>query len=262
MLTSILKLAFLSQLIILSLEEEVEFPDCKILANEVKNETRTVIKTGGGIYTVGFYANVSSWTDGKDLHFYVEMSDEDILDVTTEQEVFNTYAYFTDTLPTSVLHKCIIDKNTIVEYKSSVVGSKDIYEKFRYKVSKTNKKYLLVAVDTTAQGGFENDVYFYLGDDGLSKKTIIIIIIVIVVILVIAGIVVLVLFIRKKNKKKQKTQKQQGQTQVLYNEYGQQYVNNVQVNNQGISPTDNRGNVQYGQYGQTAPYSAQGFVSG
>ena len=31
MLTSILKLAFLSQLIILSLEEEVEFPDCKIL---------------------------------------------------------------------------------------------------------------------------------------------------------------------------------------------------------------------------------------
>ena len=55
---------------------------------------------------------------------------------------------------------------------------------------------------------------------------------------------------------------QQGQTQVLYNEYGQQYVNNVQVNNQGIAPTDNQGNAQYGQYGQVAPYSAQGYASG
>ena len=47
---------------------------------------------------------------------------------------------------------------------------------------------------------------------------------------------------------------QQGQTQVLYNEYGQQYVNNVQVNNQG--------NVQYGQYGNVVTYSSQGYASG
>jgi hypothetical protein len=304
MLSSILKLIFLSQLIILSLEGVKDFEDCKILVNEVKNKTRTIMRTGGGIYVVGFYADVSSWTDGKELSFYVEMSDEDILDGNTEEEVFSTYAYFTDEPPHSAFFVCSIETASKVQYKYSLSGSQDIYEKFRYKVTKENKKYLLVAVETTNEGGFENNVYFYLGNDGLSKKTLLIIIIVIVAILVIAGIVVLVLFIRKKRKKKTKTQKQQpvynqqqaynqqqvynqqqmynqnqvynqqqmynqnqmynqkGQTQVLYNEYGQQYVNNVQVNNQGIAPTDNQGNAQYGQYGQTAPYSSQGYVSG
>ena len=47
---------------------------------------------------------------------------------------------------------------------------------------------------------------------------------------------------------------QQGQTQVLYNEYGQQYVKNVQVNNQG--------NVQFAQYGNVVTYSYQGYASG
>ena len=200
------------------------------------------------------------------------MSDTDILDE-SEREVFRTYVTFSDEKPTNEENKCNIEENNIVDYKSSVIGKEDIYEKYRYKVTKQNKKYLHVAVDSDFT--FESKVYFYLGDDGLSKKTIIIIVVVFVVILVIAGIVVLVSFMKKKNKQKQKTQnqqqmynqnqmynQQQGQTQVLYNEYGQQYVNNVQVNNQGISPTDNQGNVQYGQYGQTAPYSSQGYVSG
>ena len=222
------------------------------------------------------------------------MSDTDILDE-SEREVFRTYVTFSDEKPTNEENKCNIEENNIVDYKSSVIGREDIYEKFRYKVTKQNKKYLHVAVDSDFT--FEKKVYFYLGDDGLSKKTIIIIVIVLVVILVIAGIVALVLFMKKKKKQKQKTQnqqqmnqqqmytqqqmnqpqtynqqqmynqnqaynQQQGQTQVLYNEYGQQYVNNVQVNNQGISPTDNQGNVQYGQYGQAAPYSSQGYVSG
>ena len=211
------------------------------------------------------------------------MSETDILDE-SEREVFRTYVSFSDEKPTNEENKCNIEENNIVDYKSSVIGKEDIYEKFRYKVTKQNKKYLHVAVDSDFT--FENKVYFYLGDDGLSKKTIIIIVVVFVVILVIAGIVALVLYMKKKNKQKQKTQnqqqmnqpqmynqqqmynqnqmynQQQGQTQVLYNEYGQQYVNNVQVNNQGISPTDNQGNVQYGQYGQTAPYSSQGYASG
>ena len=200
------------------------------------------------------------------------MSETDILDA-AEREVFRTYVSFSDEKPTNEENKCNIEENNIVDYKSSVIGKEDIYEKYRYKVTKQNKKYLHVAVDSDFT--FEKKVYFYLGDDGLSKKTIIIIVVVFVVILVIAGIVVLVSFMKKKNKQKQKTQnqqqmynqnqmynQQQGQTQVLYNEYGQQYVNNVQVNNQGISPTDNQGNVQYGQYGQTAPYSSQGYVSG
>ena len=229
------------------------------------------------------------------------MSETDILDE-SEREVFRTYVSFSDEKPTNEENKCNIEENNKVDYKSSVIGKEDIYEKFRYKVTKQNKKYLHVAVDSDST--FESKVYFYLGDDGLSKKTIIIILIVIVVILVIAGIVALVLYMKKKNKQKQKTQnqqqmnqqqmynqnqaynqqqmynqpqtynqqqmynqnqaynQQQGQTQVLYNEYGQQYVNNVQVNNQGISPTDNQGNVQYGQYGQTAPYSSQGYASG
>ena len=194
------------------------------------------------------------------------MSETDILDE-SEREVFRTYVSFSDEKPTNEENKCNIEENNIVDYKSSVIGKEDIYEKYRYKVTKQNKKYLHVAVDSDFT--FEKKVYFYLWDESLyfylgkdevsdeskeTNKTVIIIIIVIVVILVIAGIVVLVLFIKKKNKQKQKTQnqqqmynqnqmynQQQGQTQVLYNEYGQQYVNNVQVNNQG--------NVQYGQYG-------------
>ena len=281
MLSSILKLVFLSQLIILSLEAVTSFTNCKIYPNEVKNKTRTTYVPEKQTNTIVFYADVSSWTNEKDLHFYIEMSDTDILDE-SEREVFRTYVTFSDEKPTNEENKCNIEENNIVDYKSSVIGREDIYEKFRYKVTKQNKKYLHVAVDSDFT--FEKKVYFYLGDDGLSKKTIIIIVVVFVVILVIAGIVAFVLFIKKKNRQKQKTQnqqqmnqqqaynqqqvynqqqmynqnqaynQQQGQTQVLYNEYGQQYVNNVQVNNQG--------NVQYGQYGQTAPYSSQGYVSG
>ena len=276
MLSSILKLVFLSQLIILSLES---FSNCKIYSSEVKNKTRTTFVPDSNTYTIVFYADVSSWTEGEDIPFYVEMSIYDILD-SSEKEVFTTYVNFLDDEPKSENNKCMIDSNGKVTYKSSMTVDDD-YKHFNYTVTKPNNKYLLVAVETTVEGGFLEKVYFYLGKDEVSdesketNKTVIIIIIVIVVILVIAGIVVLVLFIKKKNKQKQKTQnqqqmynqnqmynQQQGQTQVLYNEYGQQYVNNVQVNNQGISPTDNRGNVQYGQYGQTAPYSAQGFVSG
>ncbi len=282
----------MSQLIILSLESVEACLGQKVVVS--KNKTRLTYTPANGVNTIVFMADVSTWTEGKEVPFYIEMSDEDILDGTTEEEVFRTFYYFTEESDRDL---CPI-AGTKVTYKSSVVGTEEIYEKFRYKVTKEKEKYLYVSVDTTAAGGFQNKVYFYLGDDGLSTKTIIIIVIVLVVILVIAGIVALVLFIRKKKKQKQKTQnqqaynqqqvynqqqmynqnqaynqqqmynqnqmynQQQGQTQVLYNEYGQQYVNNVQVNNQGISPTDNQGNVQYGQYGQTAPYSSQGYASG
>ena len=287
MLSSILKLVFLSQLIILSLEAVTSFTNCKIYPNEVKNKTRTTYIPDKNTNTIVFYADVSSWTNEKDLHFYIEMSETDILDE-SEREVFRTYVSFSDEKPTNEENKCNIEENNIVDYKKRVNGTNDEYKKYRYKVTKQNKKYLPVAVDSDFT--FEKKVYFYLWDESLyfylgkdevsdeskeTNKTVIIIIIVIVVILVIAGIVVLVLFIKKKNKQKQKTQnqqqmynqnqmynQQQGQTQVLYNEYGQQYVNNVQVNNQGIAPTDNQGNAQYGQYGQTAPYSSQGYVSG
>ncbi len=282
----------MSQLIILSLESVEACLGQKVVVS--KNKTRLTYTPANGVNTIVFMADVSTWTEGKEVPFYIEMSDEDILDGTTEEEVFRTFYYFTEESDRDL---CPI-AGTKVTYKSSVVGTEEIYEKFRYKVTKEKEKYLYVSVDTTAAGGFQNKVYFYLGDDGLSTKTIIIIVIVLVVILVIAGIVALVLFIRKKKKQKQKTQnqqaynqqqvynqqqmynqnqaynqqqmynqnqmynQQQGQTQVLYNEYGQQYVNNVQVNNQGIAPTDNQGNAQYGQYGQTAPYSSQGYVSG
>ena len=91
MLSSILKLVFLSQLIILSLEAVTSFTNCKIYPNEVKNKTRTTYVPNGQVNTIIFYADVSSWTDGKDLHFYVEMSETDILDK-SESIDFNFWA--------------------------------------------------------------------------------------------------------------------------------------------------------------------------
>ena len=301
MLSSILKLVFLSQLIILSLETYDEYRYCQLYANEMKNKTRTTLVPGNDVYRVGFYADVSSWTEGKEIPFYVEMSMNDFLD-SSEREIFTTFVYFQDDPPTNENNVCKFDSDGTVTYKSTANGTDEDYKKFRYKVTKPNNKYLLVVVDTRAEGGFYKKVYFYLGDDGLSKKTIIIIVIVLVVILLIAGIVALVLFMKKKKKQKQKTQnqqqmnqqqaynqqqvynqqqmynqnqaynqqqmynqnqmynQQQGQTQVLYNEYGQQYVNNVQVNNQGIAPTDNQGNAQYG--GIVVVYPSDGNTPG
>ena len=103
------------------------------------------------------------------------MSDEDILDE-SEREVFRTYVSFSDEKPTNEENKCNIEENNIVDYKKRVNGTNDEYKKYRYKVTKQNKKYLHVAVDSDFK--FESKVYFYLGDDGLSKKTIIIIVVV------------------------------------------------------------------------------------
>ena len=87
------------------------------------------------------------------------MSDTDILDE-SEREVFRTYVTFSDEKPTNEENKCNIEENNIVDYKSSVIGKEDIYEKYRYKVTKQNKKYLHVAVDSDFT--FEKKVYFYL----------------------------------------------------------------------------------------------------
>ena len=89
MLSSILKLVFLSQLIILSLETYDEYRYCQLYANEMKNKTRTTLVPGNDVYRVGFYADVSSWTEGKEIPFYVEMSMNDFLDFFRKRNIYN-----------------------------------------------------------------------------------------------------------------------------------------------------------------------------
>ena len=67
MLSSILKLVFLSQLIILSLEAVDACVGDKF--EVTKNETRLTYTPKSGVNTIVFYADVSSWTDGKEIPF-------------------------------------------------------------------------------------------------------------------------------------------------------------------------------------------------
>ena len=234
MLSSILKLVFLSQLIILSESLEQKIKNCKIFEGEVKQKTKATLVPGSGIYTIGFYTDVSSFLEDENINFYLEINKEDLTrstDKGKEEITPSTYAYFTDDVSYEQnTRECYIDSLSQVSPKSS--SSDYSYVKYDYNVVYQKKKYLYVTVSTSSEDGFQNNVFFYLeGEDYL-----LIIIIIIIVFVVLIVIVVVIICLCKKKKKKKKQQ--------MINQY--RVNNSAGVNNQVTSSTGNQENAQYG----------------
>ena len=248
MLSSILKLVFLLQLRILSLELTVE--NCKIFENEAKQKTRATLVPGSGIYTVGFYTDVSSFAEDEEINFYLEINKEDLTRSTetgTKLITPLTYAYFTDDVEyDQKTRQCYIDFLSQVSHKS--YSSEYNYVQYNYTlVYKKIKKYLYVTVTTSSEGGFKNNVFFYLeGED--SYLIIFIIIIIVLVVLIVSVVVIICLCKKMKEMKKQQ----------MISQY--QMNNNAGVNNQVITTTDNQGNAQYG--GIVVVYPSDGNTPG
>ncbi len=246
MLSSILKLVFLLQLRKLSLELTLE--NCKIFENEAKQKTRATLVPGSGIYTVGFYTDVSSFAEDEEINFYLEINKEDLTRSTetgTELITPLTYFYFTDEVKyDQKTRECFIDWLFKVSHKS--YSSEYNYVQYNYTVDKKTKKYLYVTVTTSSEGGFKNNVFFYLeGDD---SYLIIVIIIIIVLVLIVSVVVIICLCKKMKEMKKQQ----------MISQY--QMNNNAGVNNQVITTTDNQGNAQYG--GIVVVYPSDGNTPG
>ena len=170
MLSSILKLVFLSQLIILSESLEQKIKNCKIFEGEVKQKTKATLVPGSGIYTIGFYTDVSSFLEDENINFYLEINKEDLTrstDKGKEEITPSTYAYFTDDVSYEQnTRECYIDSLSQVSPKSS--SSDYSYVKYDYNVVYQKKKYLYVTVSTSSEDGFQNNVFFYLeGEDYL-----------------------------------------------------------------------------------------------
>ena len=247
MLSSILKLVFLLQLRILSLELTVE--NCKIFENEAKQKTRATLVPGSGIYTVGFYTDVSSFAEDEEINFYLEINKEDLTRSTetgTKLITPLTYAYFTDDVEyDQKTRQCYIDFLSQVSHKS--YSSEYNYVQYNYTVDKKTKKYLYVTVTTSSEGGFKNNVFFYL--EGEDSYLIIFIIIIIVLVVLIVSVVVIICLCKKMKEMK---------NQQMISQY--QMNNNAGVNNQVITTTDNQGNAQYG--GIVVVYPSDGNTPG
>ena len=212
-----------------------------IFGKKVKPNKRTTLVPESGMHAVGFYVDVSSFVEDDEINFYLEMSKEDLTistDDGTELITPLTLAHFTKDLGidqrTNICDSNLYSK---VVHKSSISSSENDYIQYNYTVVCNDEKYLFVTVRTYSEGGFKNNVYFYLEGDGISTTTVIIIIIVFVVLVVIVGVIINLCKKRKQN----------------------QMNNNFKVNNQVITPTDNQGNVQYGN---VVTYSSQGYASG
>ena len=149
MLSSILKLVFLSQLIILSESLEQKIKNCKIFEGEVKQKTKATLVPGSGIYTIGFYTDVSSFLEDENINFYLEINKEDLTrstDKGKEEITPSTYAYFTDdVMYEQNTRECYIDSLSQVSPKSS--SSDYSYVKYDYNVVYQKKNiYMLLLV--------------------------------------------------------------------------------------------------------------------
>ena len=126
----------MSQLIILSESLEQKIKNCKIFEGEVKQKTKATLVPGSGIYTIGFYTDVSSFLEDENINFYLEINKEDLTRSTDKGKELitpSTYAYFTDDVRYEQnTRECYIDLLSQVTQKSS--SSEYSYVQYDYNV--------------------------------------------------------------------------------------------------------------------------------
>ena len=102
----------------------------------MKQKTKATLVPGSGIYTVGFYTDVSSFVEDENINFYLEINKEDLTRFTDKGKELitpSTYAYFTDDVRYEQnTRECYIDLLSQVTQKSS--SSEYSYVQYDYNV--------------------------------------------------------------------------------------------------------------------------------